>query len=197
MATKRGTDRGRRDPNPEVLQLALDALVAPAWVRLGQADDQLLGLLVQQWPARLAVRVGQAPATRRRCQPSNGVANKHDQRARGSTRLAAASSARSAGSSLGAGVCRRSTATWWRSTRISRSLAASPRASNPRSWMEWHSARYASSRQHRRTSAVGGTSTTLPSRDRRELAAHRPRPTFTHPSGLQAVSGGVTPPRHD
>jgi hypothetical protein len=52
-------------------------------------------------------------------------------------------------------------------------------------------------RQHRRTSAVGGTSTTLPSRDRRELAAHRPRPTFTHPSGLQAVSGGVTPPRHD
>jgi hypothetical protein len=58
MAAKRGTDRGRRDPNPEVLQFALDALVAPGWVLSGQADDQLLGLLVQRWPARQAVRVG-------------------------------------------------------------------------------------------------------------------------------------------
>jgi hypothetical protein len=58
MAAKRGTDRGRRDPNPEVLQLALDALVAPGGILLGQADDQLLHLLVQRWPARPAVRVG-------------------------------------------------------------------------------------------------------------------------------------------
>jgi hypothetical protein len=58
MAAKRRSDRGRRDPNPEVLQFALDALVAPGGVLLGQADDQLLGLLVQRWPARPAVRVG-------------------------------------------------------------------------------------------------------------------------------------------
>ena len=58
MAAKRDTDRGRRDPNPEVLQFALDALVAPGGVLSGQADDQLLGLLVQRWPARPAVRVG-------------------------------------------------------------------------------------------------------------------------------------------
>jgi hypothetical protein len=58
MAAKRGTDRGRRDASPEVLQFALDALVAPGGVLSGQADDQLLGLLVQRWPARPAVRVG-------------------------------------------------------------------------------------------------------------------------------------------
>jgi hypothetical protein len=45
MAAKRGTDRGRRDPNPEVLQFALDALVAPAGVLAGQADDELLDVL--------------------------------------------------------------------------------------------------------------------------------------------------------
>jgi hypothetical protein len=35
--------------------------------------------------------------------------------------------------------------------------------------------------QHRRTSAVGGGSTTLSSRERRELAAHRPCPTLRTP----------------
>jgi hypothetical protein len=58
MAAKRGTDRGRRDPNPEVLQFTLDALVAPGGVLPGQVDDQLLHLLVQRWPARPAVQVG-------------------------------------------------------------------------------------------------------------------------------------------
>jgi hypothetical protein len=57
MAAKRRADRGGRDLNPEVLQLALDPLVAPGEVLPGQADDQLLHLLVQ-WPARPAVRVG-------------------------------------------------------------------------------------------------------------------------------------------
>ena len=54
----------------------------------------------------------QLPAIRRRCQRSNvpGVTKKHDQRDLGSTRLTAAGSARSAGSSLGRGVCRRRTA---------------------------------------------------------------------------------------
>jgi hypothetical protein len=82
MAAKRGTDRGRRDPNPEVLQCSLDALVAPGGVLLGQVDDQLLHLLVQRWPARPAVRVVQAPATSRRCQRSSvsGLTKKHDQR---------------------------------------------------------------------------------------------------------------------
>jgi hypothetical protein len=47
MATQRGADRGCRDPHAEPEQLALDALVAPARVVPGQADDQLLQLLVQ------------------------------------------------------------------------------------------------------------------------------------------------------
>jgi hypothetical protein len=49
---------GRRDPNTQAYQLALDALVAPARVLPGQAHDQLLYLMVQRRPVCLAVRVG-------------------------------------------------------------------------------------------------------------------------------------------
>jgi len=74
----------------------------------------------------------------------SGLTNKHDQRDLGSTRLTAASSARSAGSSLGRGSWRRSTVSWWRSTSSSKSLAASPRASSTSSWTERQTVRYAS-----------------------------------------------------
>src|SRR4029453_10290764 len=79
----------------------------------------------------------QMQQSRRRCQRSSvpGLTKKHDQRARGRTRLIAASRARSVGSSLGRGIWRRSTPSWWRSTRSSKSLAASPRASVASSWM--------------------------------------------------------------
>jgi hypothetical protein len=85
----------------------------------------------------------QAPATSRRCQRGSvsGWTKKQDQRDLGSARLTAASSAQSAGSSLGHGVWRRRTVRWWRRTRISRSLAASPRAISLSSWMERHSVR--------------------------------------------------------
>jgi hypothetical protein len=53
-----GADRGGRDPHAKPEQLALDALVAPARVLRGEADDQLLEVEVQQWPAAVAVRVG-------------------------------------------------------------------------------------------------------------------------------------------
>jgi hypothetical protein len=56
VAAQRRADRGRRDAHAEPLQLALDPLVAPAGVLFGQADDQLLHLLVQRRPAGLAVR---------------------------------------------------------------------------------------------------------------------------------------------
>jgi hypothetical protein len=46
MTTQRGADRGCRDPHAEPEQLALDALVAPAWI-LGHVDDQLLELQVK------------------------------------------------------------------------------------------------------------------------------------------------------
>jgi hypothetical protein len=58
VAAQRRADRGRRDPYAEAQQLALDALVAPDGVLLGQPDDQALDVLVQWWPAGLAVRGG-------------------------------------------------------------------------------------------------------------------------------------------
>jgi hypothetical protein len=57
VAAQRHADRSCRDPNPEVLELSLDALVAPAGIVPGQADDQLLHLLIQRWPAD-PLRVG-------------------------------------------------------------------------------------------------------------------------------------------
>jgi hypothetical protein len=47
VSSQRGADRGRRDPNAEVQQFTLDALVAPARVLFGQANDQLLDVLIQ------------------------------------------------------------------------------------------------------------------------------------------------------
>jgi hypothetical protein len=83
---------------------------------------------------------------RSRCQRSkvSGLTRKQDQRDRGIVRLTAASKARSAGSSLGRGTCRRGTVSWWRSTRSSRSFVASPRVSSASSWMERQSVREAS-----------------------------------------------------
>ena len=143
VAAKRGADRGRGHVHVEPQELALDPLVAPGRVLPGQADDQLLRLLVQRWPARLAARVG--PRTSHQAsvpaQQRLGLDQEAGQRARGRTRLTAASSARSANASLGRGTWRRSTASWWRRTRISKSLAASPRASSTSSQMERHSVR--------------------------------------------------------
>jgi hypothetical protein len=61
MAAQRGADHRRRDAHAKAEQLALDALVAPAWVLPGEADDQLLDVLVQRRPAGLVMRVGPRP----------------------------------------------------------------------------------------------------------------------------------------
>ena len=53
VATQDGADGSRGDLDAEVLEFALDPLVAPARVLPGQADDQLLYLLVQRWSAGL------------------------------------------------------------------------------------------------------------------------------------------------
>jgi len=58
MAARRGADHRRRDPHAKVQQLALDALVAPTRVLPGEADDQLVQLLVQWRSPWSAVRVG-------------------------------------------------------------------------------------------------------------------------------------------
>jgi hypothetical protein len=51
MPTQHRADGGGRDPDAQVLEFALDALVTPARVLLGQADDQLQHFPVQRWPA--------------------------------------------------------------------------------------------------------------------------------------------------
>jgi hypothetical protein len=56
--TQDGADGGGRDLDAEALEFTLDALVAPAWVLPGQADDQLLHPLVHRWSSGLVVRVG-------------------------------------------------------------------------------------------------------------------------------------------
>jgi len=70
--------------------------------------------------------------TSRRCQRSSvpGVTSRPIGIDAGSRRAKAASTARSAQSSLGRGFCRRSTATSWRSTSISASFDAADRASS-------------------------------------------------------------------
>jgi hypothetical protein len=49
-AAQGGADRGRRDMYAKVEQFALDGLVAPPGVLLGEADDQLWDVAVQRWP---------------------------------------------------------------------------------------------------------------------------------------------------
>jgi hypothetical protein len=146
-----GADRGRRDAHAEPEQLPLDALVAPARVLAGQPNDQLLQLLVELRSPCCVVWVG--PGARDEAavpaQQRLGLDKKQDQRERGRARLNAASGARSAGWGLGRATRRRSTVSWWRSTRISKSLAASPRASRTSSWMERHSARWRASTSRR------------------------------------------------
>jgi hypothetical protein len=114
MPTQHRPDRGSRDRDAEVLQFALDPLVAPARVLPGQ---RMISCCTS-WSSggRPVWRCGlvQAPATSRRCQRSrvSGLTKQHDQRERGNTRLMAASNARSAGPSLGRAVWRRSTPSW-------------------------------------------------------------------------------------
>jgi hypothetical protein len=133
---QRGADRGRGDAHAKPLELAFDPLVAPGRVLPGQADDQPLHRWVQRRPAGVAVRVGPCPGDQPPMPAQQRLGLDEQARPPGSGQhaLTAASRARSAGSSLGHGV-------WRRRTRISRSLAASPRASRASSWMERHSVR--------------------------------------------------------
>jgi hypothetical protein len=61
VAAECRADRGRRHLHAKPLELSFDPLVAPSRVLLGEADDQLLHLLIQRWPTGLAVRVGPRP----------------------------------------------------------------------------------------------------------------------------------------
>jgi len=84
-AAQDATDGGGRDVHAKPKQFSFAALVAPARVLPGQADEQLLNVRVQRWSAGPVVRVGHAPATSRQRQRQRssvcGPTRKHDQRA--------------------------------------------------------------------------------------------------------------------
>jgi hypothetical protein len=61
VAAQRGADRSRRDSYTRSLELALDALVAPARVLCGETDDQLLDLVVKRSSPLSMMRVGPSP----------------------------------------------------------------------------------------------------------------------------------------
>jgi hypothetical protein len=125
---RRQVQRPRLEPTDRALLAAVSRVLPRSRRSCFLVTPQtLLG-----WHRRLiagAWTYPRAPATNRRCQRSSvsGFTRKHDHPDLGRTRLAP-SRARSAGRSFGRGVWRRRTASWWRS--ISRSLAASPRASS-------------------------------------------------------------------
>jgi hypothetical protein len=58
MTAQDEADRRCRDPHPHAQQLALDALVAPTGILLGEADDQLLEVLVERGSPRATTGVG-------------------------------------------------------------------------------------------------------------------------------------------
>jgi hypothetical protein len=143
MTAEDGANRGCRDPHPEVQQFSLDALVAPAGILLGEAEDELLDVLVERgspgsasWvgpgardeaavPAQQGLRLHQeaGPAG-----PGQDAADGGEQRPVGGFELGSWSLAAEDGELV-------------RRTRISRSLAASLWASRASSWMDRHSVR--------------------------------------------------------
>jgi hypothetical protein len=61
VAAQRGADRGGRGLDTKVEQLAPDALVAPAGILGGQADDQLLDIWVEWGTPGSTMGIGPRP----------------------------------------------------------------------------------------------------------------------------------------
>ena len=136
----------------------------PARVLAGQPNDQLLQLLVELRSPCCVVGVGPLERDKAAVPAQRlGLTRKPDQREPDRARLNAAS--RAVGR-LEPGTCDLAAehASWWRSTRSSKSLAASPRASRTSSWMERHSARLCELRHHA-DSLRDGSAEASPTRD--------------------------------
>jgi hypothetical protein len=131
-AAQHGRDRRRGDADPELQQLTLDAHVAHLGFSLASR------LIRPRVSAASGGRPSLRPRRRRpppcssvRCQRRSvcGLTAKQDQRSGGSSRLAAASNARSPVVYCGRFPPRPRIASWWRSTTISSSRSPPPRAS--------------------------------------------------------------------
>jgi len=124
------SDGGRADPMTELEKLALNALIPPGGVLGGEPLDQRGDLGTDRRPAR-PVRIGPLPRAEAAVPPQHtaGCDQPVIRRLPGRSRISAARTARSAQSSRGLGVVRRSTATSCRSTSSSMSLEAGERPS--------------------------------------------------------------------
>ena len=124
------SDGGRADPVAEFQQLALDPLVPPAVVLGGEPLDQRGDLGADRRPS---CPVGAGPLAGDQAavpaQDGSGVTSRCIRSRVGRSRISAARTARSAQSSRGRELARRSTATSCRSTSSSASLEADDRPS--------------------------------------------------------------------
>jgi hypothetical protein len=97
-AAHHGRDRGGQDADPELQQFALDTHVAPARVLPRQPPDQATRLGRKRRTTGPATATSPPPSSSARCQRRSvcGLTAKQDHRSGGSSRLTAASKARSA-----------------------------------------------------------------------------------------------------
>ena len=113
-------DRGCADPVAELEQFALDSLVSPAMVLDGEPLDERGDLGADRRPTP-PMRVGPLPGDEASVPPQDGawVTRRYARSFPGRSLISAARTARSAQSSRGRGLMRRSTATSCRSTSSS------------------------------------------------------------------------------
>jgi len=125
-----GRDRCGGDADAELQQLALDTYVAPARVLPRQPFDQAACLGRKRGTTGPRAAASPTPCSSARCQRRSvsGLTAKQDHRSRGSSRLAAASKARSAAVYRGRFPPRLRIASWWRRTTSSSSRSPPPRA---------------------------------------------------------------------
>jgi hypothetical protein len=129
-------DRGGRDGDAELAQLADDPQVAPA--RFSRRAVESVPVSRGRSADGLAAGEGMSNGG----QPSDDASAAASQLSRGSFRLSTARSNRSCGSKRECGTCRRRIDIWCRRTRISNSLARSPRAISTTSSSNRHTRTY-------------------------------------------------------
>jgi hypothetical protein len=136
VAAQGRADRGRRGLHAKLLKLTFDALVSPAGVLLGQADDQLLDILVERWPPLSPASVGPGAGDEVAVPAQERLRLHEEARPAGPRQCPADGGKEGAVGGLKPGTCDLAAQHRELVARISRSFAASPRASSTRSWME-------------------------------------------------------------
>jgi hypothetical protein len=135
---------GNRDA--ETFDFAADPFVSPVWVLAGETKDQFAERARERRSPERPMRVGPTARNQLAAPPKrvSGLTGKPAQALRGSERLIAANSARSARVSYGRAACRRRIANSWRRTRISNSFERRGRPSSHTNANRFRTTRYTS-----------------------------------------------------